>query len=178
MCVQQVINQFVDSLTKAEQGFNSFVRVHNYSEIPSEATEYTRHTASRTRSHLSRSPDAQDHPETPHRMSRREVAELVTENPEDQEGDHQRMLDFLAEHADETDAWWHEQRMAIATSPDAYPVGKAWEPERAGPDASREPKCVSDPAPVIEFRNCVMRYGHPDSPKSVTFRVLQLDSLS
>ena len=60
----------------------------------------------------------------------------------------------------------------IAASPDAYPVGKAWEPERAGPDASREPKCVSDPAPVIEFRNCVMRYGHPDSPKSVTFRVL------
>ena len=86
--------------------------------------------------------------------------------------------DVLAEHADETDAWWHEQRMAIAASPDAYPVGKAWEPERAGLDASREPKCVSDPAPVIEFRNCVMRYGHPDSPKSVTFRVLQLDSLS
>ena len=68
-------------------------------------------------------------------------------------------MDYLAEHADETEEWWRDQASTITAADGRYPIGKAWEPDRKS--GFPAPRMIDDPAPVIEFRNCVMRY-RPD----------------
>jgi len=170
--IPNLLTAFVDALTKAEQGFNAFVRLEMYATLP-----------------------AEDHPTHPRKPSHEDIIEAmltaedkIVKKPavdgtegegEGEEGDtafldrvHKTLAKMEEEHPDE--AWWTAQEKMYI---DDYPLGLSWESE----EGSVKPKMLEDflrhdskvPPLPIQFKNCVMRYRPALNPNmiNVTFTV-------
>jgi len=199
MAIPMTVIQVATTLTEAEKGFNAFVRLKRYADLPSE-----------------------DHPELPRAQDHMDLAYLETADPSDFEGARLRAERFITEHEDKDEAWWSDLSNKLA---DKFPLGKAWEVPHRSPDLaltatkmgiplaelqqamdeSKEPEFLKlrmvdlmdegpakaaevaklkaqdgarslDPAvpPMLEFDNAVMRYVPNLEPnmKNVTFRVM------
>jgi len=154
MQVSQSISNLVTALTTAEQTFNSFIRIRKYVGLQSE-----------------------DHPMDECIMSPEEISkyEVLKELGDDTDPDVvlEKATEWLTQEKKThplNDQYWLDKAAYWTTQTD-YPMGLAW--DVVHDEAHPEPKFCSDPAPVIEFRNVVMRYRPELRPsmRNVSFTV-------